>query len=122
MTTSGARSARAVATPSAVSARTWLTRMPARRSCRMISRASSSLSSTTSTCLSPIASRPAGEAGGGLVHQQPVDAEHVHGPHELLEHHRLADETVRTEPVTGHYVALLVGGGEHDDREGPRTV
>src|SRR6267142_4291804 len=52
-----------------------------------------------------------------LIDDGPEDAELLDGIDEFVKVHRLDHVGVHAEPVAGHHVALLTGGGEHHHRD-----
>src|SRR5882762_1026267 len=91
--------------------------MPARRSSRSTSAASSATSSTIRTRTSP-------DIGSAwlLVQEQPVQPDLGDGAREGLEVHWLDDVAVGTQPVRRRDVGLLLGRGEHHDRQRARAL
>src|SRR5207253_2782891 len=91
--------------------------MPARRSSRSISAASSATSSTIRT-------RTRSGIGSArlLVQEQPVEPDLGAGAREGLEVHRLDDVAVGAEAVRGRDVGLFLGRGEHHHRQRTRTL
>src|SRR5438093_36511 len=91
--------------------------MPARRSSRSISAASSATSSTIRT-----RTRSGISSARLLVQEQPVEPDLGDGAREGLEIHRLDDVAVGAEAVRGGDVGLFLGRGEHDDRQRARAL
>src|SRR5438093_1234230 len=84
--------------------------IPARRSSRSMSAASSGTSSTIRTRI-----RVGVTSVWRLVQEEPVQPDLGHGARERLEVDGLDDVTVGAEPVGGRDVRLFPGGREHDD-------
>src|SRR4029077_17118763 len=109
---SGVNSFSAARNPRSESTRRVAPPMPARRSSRSTSAASSGTSSTRSMRIG------AGITSARLlVQEHPVQSHLGDGPGERLEIHRLDDVAVGTQSVRRRDIGFLVGRREYDDRQ-----